>query len=104
MHFTLPAGCGIGRKTDAARLDRFNEAFRAIGIAFQIQDDVLNLVGETTLYGKEPLGDLLEGKRTIMMMHLFRTANAKLRVACRRSTRCLAPRRNSTRHWKCLKP
>jgi geranylgeranyl diphosphate synthase, type II len=65
--------------TDPTLLDRFNEAFRLIGIAFQIQDDVLNLVGETERYGKEPLGDLLEGKRTVMMIHLFRTASARVR-------------------------
>ena len=65
--------------TDPALLDRFNEAFRLIGIAFQIQDDVLNLIGETERYGKEPLGDLLEGKRTVMMIHLFRTASERVR-------------------------
>jgi geranylgeranyl diphosphate synthase type II len=65
--------------TDPVLLDRFNECFRLIGIAFQIQDDVLNLVGETDLYGKEALGDLLEGKRTVMMIHLFRSASGRLR-------------------------
>ncbi|HEX7440089.1 MAG TPA: polyprenyl synthetase family protein, partial [Caldimonas sp.] len=61
--------------TDPELLDRFNEAFRLIGIAFQIQDDVLNLIGATELYGKEALGDLLEGKRTVMMIHMFRSAS-----------------------------
>jgi geranylgeranyl diphosphate synthase type II len=65
--------------TDPELLDRFNETFRLIGIAFQIQDDALNLIGETERYGKEPLGDLLEGKRTVMMIHLFRSANARVR-------------------------
>jgi geranylgeranyl diphosphate synthase type II len=69
--------------TDPALLDRFNETFRLVGIAFQIQDDVLNLIGETERYGKEPLGDLLEGKRTVMMIHLFRTANARVRLRMR---------------------
>ena len=36
---------------------------------------MLNLIGETELYGKEALGDLLEGKRTVAMIHLFRTAS-----------------------------
>ena len=40
---------------------------------------MLNLIGETELYGKEPLGDLLESKRTIMLIHLFRTADEKSR-------------------------
>jgi len=40
---------------------------------------VLNLIGDTALYGKEALGDLLEGKRTVMMIHLFRTADPPVR-------------------------
>ncbi len=78
--YTCISPCRIGAvaagETAPARLDKFNEAFRLIGIAFQIQDDVLNLIGETELYGKEALGDLLEGKRTVAMIHLFRTAPA----------------------------
>jgi geranylgeranyl diphosphate synthase type II len=82
--YTCISPCRMGAvaagETNPKILDRFNEAFRLIGIAFQIQDDILNLVGETDLYGKEALGDLLEGKRTIMMIHLFRTAPAKVRA------------------------
>jgi geranylgeranyl diphosphate synthase, type II len=81
--YTCISPCRLGAvsagETDPERLDRFNEAFRLIGIAFQIQDDVLNLIGEESLYGKERLGDLLEGKRTIMMIHLFRNAGVDLR-------------------------
>ena len=42
-----------------------------VGAAFQIQDDVLNLEGGTE-YGKELLGDLLEGKPTLMLGHAQR--------------------------------
>ena len=45
------------------------------GIAFQIHDDVLNLEGDETLYGKETSGDLWEGKRTVMLLHFLRVAN-----------------------------
>ncbi|MFQ5406112.1 MAG: polyprenyl synthetase family protein [Candidatus Micrarchaeia archaeon] len=41
----------------------------AIGVAFQIQDDVLNLVGDVGLYGKEIGGDISEGKRTLIVIH-----------------------------------
>ena len=45
-----------------------------LGVAFQIQDDVLNLIGEEVRYGKEIGGDLWEGKHTLMLVHAVRTA------------------------------
>jgi len=46
---------------------------RHVGIAFQIADDLLNLRDDTGGqgggYGKEALGDLWEGKRTLMLLH-----------------------------------
>jgi len=45
-----------------------------LGLAFQIQDDVLNLEEGRTAYGKELAGDLWEGKRTLMLLHALRTA------------------------------
>jgi geranylgeranyl diphosphate synthase type II len=47
-----------------------------LGAAFQIRDDILNLVGDPSLYGKEPFGDLREGKRTLMLIHLLAVADA----------------------------
>jgi geranylgeranyl diphosphate synthase type II len=45
-----------------------------LGAAFQIRDDILNLTGSLDRYGKEPLGDLREGKRTLMVIHLLAAA------------------------------
>lgn len=45
-----------------------------IGSAFQIQDDILNLTADQSLYGKEIFGDLAEGKRTVMVAHLMSEA------------------------------
>lgn len=45
-----------------------------LGAAFQIQDDVLNLIGDEARYGKEIGGDIHEGKRTLMLIHLFEHA------------------------------
>lgn len=44
-----------------------------LGSAFQIQDDLLNLVADDR-YGKELNGDIFEGKRTLMLNHVYRQA------------------------------
>lgn len=46
---------------------------RDLGIAFQIRDDLLNLVGDEGRYGKETAGDLWEGKRTLILIQLLHT-------------------------------
>jgi geranylgeranyl diphosphate synthase type II len=62
----------------SAGLDRFNRFGYFMGAAFQIQDDVLNLVGEQRKYGKEIGGDIWEGKRTLVLIHLLnRCSNAE---------------------------
>jgi geranylgeranyl diphosphate synthase, type II len=71
--FPLRVGALIGTR-DAAPLDRLLRAGFFLGAAFQIQDDVLNLVGDARKYGKELDGDIWEGKRTLMMIRLFQYA------------------------------
>jgi geranylgeranyl diphosphate synthase type II len=56
-------------------LDGFNRFGYYLGTAFQIQDDVLNLVGERNKYGKEIGGDIFEGKRTLILTHLLKSAS-----------------------------
>lgn len=47
-----------------------------LGAAFQIRDDVLNLIGERDRYGKEILGDIYEGKRSLMVARLCELGSA----------------------------
>ena len=47
---------------------------REIGIAYQIVDDVLGVFGEETQTGKTTIGDLREGKRTVMISYATSTA------------------------------
>jgi geranylgeranyl diphosphate synthase type II len=51
------------------------EFARTLGVAFQIQDDLLNLAGEIGSYGKEIGGDLWEGKRTLILLHCMRSCS-----------------------------
>jgi geranylgeranyl diphosphate synthase type II len=65
-------GALVARPQDPALdLDRFNRFGFFMGLAFQIQDDVLNLVGDVHKYGKEIGGDLWEGKRTLILIDLM---------------------------------
>jgi geranylgeranyl diphosphate synthase type II len=69
----LRVGAIVGSrgKVELGPLVRFGFHF---GAAFQIRDDLLNLVGDERTYGKEILGDLYEGKRTLPLMHLLSVA------------------------------
>ena len=76
--YTCIHPCRIGALigTDGtADLDRFNRFGCFMGTAFQIQDDILNLVGEHAKYGKEIGGDIWEGKRTLILVHLLNSCN-----------------------------
>lgn len=66
-----------GRSREEVKV--FNSFGYNLGVAFQIQDDILNLVGEESLYGKEQAGDLWEGKRTVMLIHLLNTCSTRQR-------------------------
>lgn len=47
----------------------------AMGVAFQIQDDILDIAGEKFAKGKGGLGmDITEGKRTLMVIHTLEKA------------------------------
>ncbi len=56
----------------------------ALGSAFQIQDDVLNLAARPSDYGKDSLGDLWEGKRTLVLLHELRCATPLERARAQR--------------------
>jgi geranylgeranyl diphosphate synthase type II len=62
------------------------------GVAFQIQDDVLNLAGDEGRVGKEHAGDLWEGKHTLIVMHAVRGANEADRARAQEILR--TPRRD----------
>lgn len=48
-----------------------------VGLAFQIQDDILDMVADETKLGKKIGNDLLEGKKTILVIKAKETVNEK---------------------------
>ena len=72
--FAAKLGAILAGATDeqVESIGRFAEA---IGVAFQIQDDILNITGDPEAYGKEWGGDITEGKRTLMVIYTLRRAS-----------------------------
>ena len=57
---------------DAENLYKFGEQ---IGLAFQLQDDYLDVYGDTKVFGKEIGGDIASNKKTYMLINAFNLAN-----------------------------
>ena len=49
------------------------EYAKRIGMTFQIQDDVLDLIGDKKTIGKPVGSDIREGKKTLMVIHAMET-------------------------------
>ena len=61
-------------------LEKVGDFGEALGIGFQIKDDLLNLeedAGESKEYGKERGGDIREGKRTLITIHMLENLDQK---------------------------
>ena len=76
--YPVRVGALIGSR-DSVDLDPFVRYGFFLGAAFQIQDDLLNLVGDDG-YGKEIDGDIWEGKRTLMLIHTIQESTTKERA------------------------
>ena len=63
--------------TDAEALYKFGEQ---LGLAFQLQDDLLDVYGDTKVFGKEIGGDIMCNKKTYMLINAFNRANATQRA------------------------
>lgn len=62
---------------DAENLYKFGEQ---IGLAFQLQDDYLDVYGDTKVFGKEIGGDITSNKKTYMLINAFNLANEAQRA------------------------
>lgn len=66
---------------DADMLYRFGEQ---IGLAFQLQDDFLDVYGDTKVFGKAIGGDIVSNKKTYMLINAFLRADAAQRATLTR--------------------
>jgi geranylgeranyl diphosphate synthase, type I len=75
----LQMGAAIGGVDP--RLDQALGAYGdAVGVAFQLRDDILGLFGDPRSTGKGDLDDLREGKRTVLMLKALQRATSSQRA------------------------
>jgi geranylgeranyl diphosphate synthase type I len=70
----LKIGAIVGRAT-AEEMEAFEGFGRECSIAFQIQDDLLDILGDVDTMGKDYLSDIMESKRTLMVIHCLMQAS-----------------------------
>ena len=75
---------GKGSETQISTLRAFG---MATGLAFQIQDDMLNLVGTREATKKDFRSDITEGKRTLIAVHALSHAEKRERLLALLSSR-----------------
>lgn len=76
----LGAACrlgGISNNADEMQLEALKDFGETIGVAFQIQDDLLDYTGSEGLIGKPAGADLREGKITLPLLYAFEGASGK---------------------------
>ena len=69
--------------TDANALYAFGEK---VGLAFQLQDDLLDVYGDPKVFGKAIGGDITSNKKTFMLINAFNRADAGTRAELERWT------------------
>ena len=68
----LSACCHIGSilgYADESKQDAYRSFGHAVGLAFQVQDDLLGIWGDEALTGKSVASDLLEGKKSLPVLY-----------------------------------
>lgn len=72
--------CFIGSKIVGGRKDEVNNMAkfgRNLGMAFQLQDDLLDIFGDEKQFGKTVGGDLVEGKKTFLFLKALEKAKGE---------------------------
>jgi geranylgeranyl diphosphate synthase type II len=65
---------GNGSRSSILALRKYGEY---VGRAFQIQDDLLDIIGDEKELGKAVGGDLIEGKKTFLLLEALRAARGR---------------------------
>jgi geranylgeranyl diphosphate synthase type II len=73
---SLKTGAIIGEASEKDQ-DLLYECGRCLGIAFQIQDDVLDTYGDTKMFGKKTGSDIVSNKKTYLLVRALEMAGGE---------------------------
>ncbi len=82
---TRPLELGAALGGDGAAAEALAAYGDALGLAFQLRDDVLGVFGDPEVTGKGAIEDLREGKRTVLMLRAMSLAGEAEREVLARS-------------------
>ena len=78
----VPLACGaIIGGGDERQIEALRTFGMHTGLAFQIQDDLLNLIGEKEARNKDFRSDITEGKRTLVAVHALNNSPHRAAIA-----------------------
>lgn len=78
----LQIGAMIGGASDED-LEHLNQFGRNIGIAFQLQDDILDTFGDPAKFGKKVGGDIVQNKKTFLVIKALEVADEAIQKELR---------------------
>ncbi len=95
----LGAYLADGSKSDVKALSNYG---KYLGIAFQIQDDLLDVIADKAEFGKRIGGDLMEGKKTFLFIEALEKAQGKDKLDLRKVIANKGIRSNQITKYKML--
>jgi geranylgeranyl diphosphate synthase, type II len=75
---------GLLGNASAPALEALRKYGDHVGRAFQIQDDLLDVIADEKEFGKTIGGDLMEGKKTFLLLEAMRLAKGKQKIMLQR--------------------
>ncbi len=95
--------CSIGAQIgggSASEINMLKKYGLNLGIAFQLQDDLLDIMGDEEEFGKKVGGDLIEGKKTYLFLRALEKSKGENRRALEAVIANKGIRKNQVKKYK----
>lgn len=67
---------GVAANASKEQLKNLQQLGESLGLAFQVQDDLMDVTADPEKFGKKQGGDISEGKKTFLMVKTLESCNA----------------------------